>query len=126
MVALDHPVDPITHEDVLTLARKVAGAAHDEDHDRLEVAVPRLFEALLHHVGDELRDLVALEPAERRRMLRGQQRILDRLMDLALASGQDCESIAQLLLAELTVQADAERRSFTSITHPVDVVNGTR
>ena len=117
-----------THEELLTLVRKVAAAADDDDHERLEIAVPRLFAALLHHVADELRDLVALDPAECRRMLRGQQRILELLVDLALASeteGQRCERIAQQLLAELTVQAEAERRSLAAITGQVDA-NGNR
>jgi hypothetical protein len=47
-----------THEELLTLARKVQAAASDGDSDRLERASVKLYDALLAHVGAERPDLV--------------------------------------------------------------------
>lgn len=102
-----------THEDLLTLARKVEAAAQDGDRDRLQTADLRLFEALVDHLGREMAALVQLPPAQARILRQGQQRIVDTVVDLAaraaLSGDCDCESVAQDLMAELELQAHDER-----------------
>jgi hemerythrin-like domain-containing protein len=104
---------PLNHEDLLTLARKTEAAARDGDRDRLETAALRLFEALLDHVGAERPALLQLPPGETRLLLRGQQRVIDLLVDLAVATKTPgpcrCDTVAQQLLAQLSLQADDER-----------------
>ena len=72
---------PLCHEALLTLARKLEGAA-----------------------SDRARDLAT-----------GQQRIVDHLVPLAVdvqnADLSGCDGLARQLVAELSLQADYERRS---------------
>lgn len=106
---------PPSHEDLLTLARKTEAAARDRDPARLEAAALRLFEALVDHVGVERVGLLQLPPGEARLLLRGQQRVIDLLVDLAVAAESAgpcrCDVLAQQLLARLALQAEDERQS---------------
>jgi hypothetical protein len=74
-----------------------------------------LFQALADHVGAERPDLLRLAPADARLLERGQQRVVDGLVELAAtaATGESdcrCGHIADAVLTELTLQADSERR----------------
>jgi hypothetical protein len=113
----------LTHEDLLTLARKTEAAARDGDRYRLETAALRLFEALIDHLGAERPALLQLPPGEARRLLRGQQRVIDMLVDLAIAAETPepcrCDSLAEQLLAQLTLQADDEHRSLAATALPL-------
>ncbi len=107
------PRHQVVHEDLLTLARKALASAEDGDAQRLEAASMRLFEAFVLHVGAERPALLDLPPAEARLLLRGQQRIIDLLVDLAISvefGGEcACDTLASELLARLTLQAEDER-----------------
>ncbi len=104
---------PLDHEALLTLARKTEAAAHDGDPDRLETAALHLFEALVDHVGAERLDLAHVAPGEGRLLLRGQQRVMDVLVELAVAAQAPgpchCDNLAQQLFAQLSLQAGDER-----------------
>jgi hemerythrin-like domain-containing protein len=112
---------PLDHDALLTLARKTEAAAHDGDRDRLETAALHLFEALLDHVGAERLDLVHLSPGEGRLLLRGQQRVVDLLVELAVAAQLPgpchCNNFAQHLSAQLSLQADDERLAGVAARH---------
>lgn len=102
-----------THEDLLTLARKAEAAAGDGDRERLEAAGLRLFQALVAHLGDEDPRLDGLAPADARILRRGQQRIVDTVVDLTagagLAGDARCRRLAGILVAELELQARDEQ-----------------
>jgi hypothetical protein len=104
-----------THEELLTLARKVQAAASDGDSDRLERASLKLYDALLAHVGAERPDLVRLPPPELRVLTCGQRRVLDELAELAARAHMSgpchCATRAADLVARLSLQATAERRA---------------
>lgn len=105
---------PLSHEALLTLALKTEAAARDGDRERVETTVLRLLDALLHHVGAERPALLRLPAAEAQPLLWGQQRLIDILVDLAIAAQTPgacrCDAVAQQLLAHLSMQADNERR----------------
>lgn len=104
---------PLNHDALLTLAHKTEAAAHDSDRDRLETTSLHLFEALVDHVDAERLDLAHLAPGEGRLLLRGQQRVVDLLVELAVAAQSPgpchCDNLAQHLSAQLSLQADDER-----------------
>lgn len=106
---------PFCHEALLTLARKLEGAASDGDRDRVEAAARRLLAALIDHIRAEEPEMALLEPDRARELARGQQRIVDHLVPLAVdvrnADLSRCDGLAQQLIAELSLQADDERRS---------------
>ena len=106
---------PFCHEALLTLARKLEGAASDGDRDRVEAAARRLLVALIDHIRAEKPEMALLEPDRARELARGQQRIVDHLVPLAVdvrnADLSRCDGLAQQLIAELSLQADDERRS---------------
>lgn len=105
---------PLCHEALLTLARKLEAAASDEDRDRVEAAARRLLDALIDHTRAEQAAMAALSPEASREIARGQQRLIDDLLELAVDVHDEdlsrCDGLAQQLLAELTVQAHDERR----------------
>ncbi len=104
----------LSHEELLTLARKTEMAAREGDRGRLEAATLGLREALLAHLAAERPALLQLPVGQSEVLLGGQQRLVDLLDELgAVAAGEPCRcgDVAQLLVAELTMQADAERRS---------------
>lgn len=105
--------EPLGHEQLLTLARKTEAAARDGDRHRLEAAALRLFYALVDHVRAEAPALVAMPAGGTHDLLRGQQRVLDLLVDLAAAAQAvdgicRCDDLARQLVAQLTVQASEE------------------
>jgi len=106
---------PLDHEGLLTLARKLEGAVSDGDRDRLATAAQRLSEALVDHVGAERPALLQLPADESLLLLRGQQRVMDLVVDLTHAAENPgpcrCPDVARQLLAQLTLQAGDERRS---------------
>jgi len=106
---------PLCHEALLTLARKLAGAASDGDRDRVETAARRLLAALIDHIRAEKADMALLECDRARDLASGQQRIVDHLVPLAVdvqnADLSGCDGLARQLVAELSLQADDERRS---------------
>ena len=104
----------LSHEELLTLARKTEMAAREGDRGRLEAAALGLREALLDHLDAERPALLQLPVRQSRTLLGGQQRLVDLLGELGAAGADEpcrCGDVAQLLVAELTMQADAERRS---------------
>lgn len=102
-----------SHEELLTLARKVEAAATDHDRGRVEASSLRLFEALVDHIGVERSEFLRIPPGESRLLARGQQRVINRLIDVALAAQSPgpcrCADGAAGLVAELAVQAADER-----------------
>ena len=103
------------HNQLLTLARKAEAAATDGDPERLENAALTLFEALINHVDLERSDLAQLAPAQRRLLVRGQQRMVDLLVDLAVEAQVPgpcrCHQLTRELSARLSLQAEDERRA---------------
>lgn len=103
------------HNRLLTLARKAEAAATDGDPERLENAALTLFEAFVAHVELERTELAQLAPAQRRLLVRGQQRMVDLLVDLAIEAQTPgpcrCPDLAHELSARLALQADDERRA---------------
>lgn len=111
-MATDHPP---THEHLLTLANMVKAAADDGDVERLRWSAWRLYDGLVEHLEAEAPALFRAAPAERRILRAGQRRITDAVAALVRnlefeAAGCNCEDIADLLAAELTLQAEDERR----------------
>lgn len=116
----------LSHEDLLTLARKTEIAAREGDRSRLGAAALGLREALLVHLDAERPALLQLPVRQSGMLLGGQQRLVDLLGELGAAGTDEpsrCGDVAQLLVAKLTMQADAERRSplgadRSSVWHP--------
>jgi hypothetical protein len=106
---------PLCHEALLTLARKLEAAAADGDRDRVEAAARRLLGALIDHIRAERAGMGVLDPDRARELERGQQQIVDHLVPLAVDAGNAdlsrSDGLAQRLIAELSLQADDERRS---------------
>ena len=74
-----------------------------------------LSRALTDHVMAEHPALLRMAAEDRRLLERGQQRLVDLVVALAAAAAADdqdcrCAGLADNLLAELTLQADEERR----------------
>ena len=110
-----YPFPTLSHDQLLTLAYKTQGAARDHDRRRLEADTLHLFQALTDHVLAEQPGFLRIPPRDARLLERGQQRIVDLLVELAASATTDehdcrCDRIADNLLAELTLQADDERR----------------
>lgn len=112
------------HNRLLTLARKAEAAADDGDPERLENAALTLFEALIGHVDRERSDLAQLAPGQRRLLVRGQQRVVDLLVDLAVEAQVPgpcrCHDLTRELSARLSLQAEDERRAGITPSSPPD------
>ncbi|HZJ26278.1 MAG TPA: hypothetical protein VFF40_04575 [Acidimicrobiia bacterium] len=115
-----HISSPLAHEALLTLARKLEAAAADEEPERVETAARRLLEDLIDHLRAEQPGLARLPPEEGAVLARGQQRLVNltvEVADGAHARGQcRCDGLAQQLIAELGLQAEAERRGLAALT----------
>ncbi len=103
------------HEEVLAQARRTLAAAHARAPERVEAEALRLFQVLTEHMSDEQRELLHVPPGDARMLQRGQQRIVDLVVELATSAAGDpddcrCDGFAERLMAELILQADAERR----------------
>ena len=113
---------PHTHDELLTLARKLEAAACDGDADRVESAALKLNEALVDHLDVERLELLRLPPAQTRLITRGQQRVLAELAELvalALAHAPGrcrCAAGAADVLARLYLQAGDERHALAQVT----------
>jgi hypothetical protein len=105
---------PLDHEALLTLARKLEGAAADGEVDRVHYAARRLLGALVDHIRAERDTIERLSPETARGIATGQQRLVFDLAALAVVVQQGDlglgEELVQALIADLTVQADDERR----------------
>ena len=120
-----YPFPTLNHDQLLTLAHKTQSAARDHDRDRLEADALRLFQALADHLGAERPDLLQVAPADALLLERGQQRIVDLLVELAATAATDatdergcrCDHLADVVLTELTLQANDERRHL-ALAHP--------
>jgi hypothetical protein len=108
----------LDHEALLTLVHKTEAAADDRDNERLETAAERLREAVVVHIDAERLDLLGLSQGECTKLLNGQQRVLSLLAELVSSARasrpRDCRKITQQLEAELSLQADDERRAGVS------------
>lgn len=113
------PAKPLSHEQLLTLARKTAAAAGDGDRDRLRAAGHRLSDALADHLDAERAELEGLAGEQADALLRGQGRVVELLDELLAAtgtSGSRCwEPLAQELVAHLVIQASKERRQIRAV-----------
>lgn len=112
----------LNHDQLLTLAHKTQAAARDHDRDRLETNALQLFEALADHLRAEQPGLLEVAPADARLLERGQRRVVDDLVELvaqAATAQRDCrcDHLAEVVLAELSLQADDERRHLAT-AHP--------
>lgn len=108
-----------THEHLLTLAHKVKAAVEDRDVQRLRPAAWRFFDGLVEHLDGEAPVLLRSAPPEARLLRRGQVRLVGTASDLlrnteSSAEECDCEELANLLIAELSLQAADERRCLPS------------
>lgn len=108
-----------THEHLLTLANKVRAAVEDRDLDRLRPAAWRFFDGLVEHLDEETPVLLRSVPADSRVLRRGQLRLVGTASDLLRSAERsadecDCEPLADLLIAELSLQAADERRCLPS------------
>lgn len=106
---------PPTHEHLLTLVNKLRAAAEDKDRGRLQSAAQSFYEGLVEHLGEEAFALRQSPPAEGRLLRRGQQRILDTAVALVrdtelVGMNCSCQRLAERLVAELSLQAQDERR----------------
>jgi hypothetical protein len=105
---------PLDHEALLTLARKLEGAAADGEVDRAHHAARRLLSGLVDHIRAERDAIERLSPDTARELTTGQQRLVFELVTFAVVVQQGDlglgEELVQELIAELTVQADEERR----------------
>ena len=116
-----YPFRVLTHDQLVTLAHQAQAAAHDRDAGRVEAAALKLLLGLADHIGAERPGLLRLPPAEARILERGQQRIIHELVELAATGAGTpdhcrCAPLADNLLAELTLQAEDERRHLVAPT----------
>ena len=117
---------PLDHEALLTLAHRIEAAARDGEHDRLLSTARRFSQALSDHLDAERPIVACRPPGDRRRLERGQQRVVDLTRELsttavAAPSGSDrrCAGLAARLVAELVVQAGDERRQSVAVTEEI-------
>jgi hypothetical protein len=105
---------PLNHEELLTLARKVQAAAHDNDSRRLAYAHVRLARALTTHLEAEHAALARVPEPQREALARGQHRLVHLLSELAkpirAEPRRNRSHIADDLLHALGLQAADERR----------------
>jgi hypothetical protein len=109
----------LTHDQLLTLAEKTRAAARDHERDRLEASIVRLFQALTDHLRAERPDLMDVAHGGAYQLERGQQHIIDLLIELAATAAANpsdcrCNRLADSVLTELRIQADSERRHLIS------------
>jgi hypothetical protein len=114
-----YPFPTLNHDQLLTLASKTRAAAQDHDPDRLETDALRLFQSLVDHVLAERPVLLHTPPAEARLLERGQQRVVNLLVELAATAAERpdecrCDHVAEELVAELALQADDERHALVT------------
>jgi hypothetical protein len=118
------------HDELLTLARKVQAAAVDGNCDRLVASTSRLYEALVEHIDAEHLELLRLPAGDSRLLSRGQQRIVDELVQLLAeahtAGCWHCAASAAQLMAELYLQVDHERLALGHLTVDETSMNPTR
>ena len=99
---------PCTHAELLDLADRLVRVAEGEDPATVEAAALQLLAAFVEHSLAEQPDLARL-PAETSRMLaRGQQRVIERLVEVLVATavqdGCSCQAIAHEVSDQLTLQ----------------------
>ena len=112
----------LDHEGLLTLARKVHGAASDADAARVTEDLGTFVHALARHLEREVPTLTSLPPAEARLVRRGQARVsaaagalLRDAEDGCAGTGYRCGARAEELLAFLTLQTLDERATLHGI-----------
>lgn len=112
------PAVPLSHEALLTLARKVRAAAADTDPERLSQAARRFSIALDRHLQAEAGPLNRMAPAEARLLKKGQERICGLAAALIEEAGRgcpvphrDCRSRAEELVALLSLQSEDEHHA---------------
>lgn len=112
------PAAPLSHEALLTLARKVRAAAADTDPERLRQAARRFSIALDRHLQSEASTLNRMAPKEARLLKNGQKRIcnlaaavLDDADRGCPVPHRDCRSRAEELVALLSLQAEDEHHA---------------
>lgn len=106
---------PPTHEHLLTLTNKVRAAIQDGDMARLRLAAQQLYDSLVEHLDGEKAILSKASPPQCRLLSRGQRRVVETaealLSNVALPVREcKCQSLTELFAAELSLQAEDERR----------------
>ena len=119
--AAGHPSPILSHDQLLSLARTTAEAAREHDPDRVEADALRLFEALSDHILAERRTFLRHLSAGDARLIRHAHQNLEELvLKLAASAAQktdrcDCESLADTVVAQLSLQAADERRQLLAV-----------
>jgi iron-sulfur cluster repair protein YtfE (RIC family) len=106
---------PLSHDALLTLARKTDAAAADGDRDRLVAAARHLLDALIDHIDSERTSLSQLPPEEHRKFTHAQQHLVDLLLDLLTTAGSEpsrTPDLSRQLVGVLAREADDERLRF--------------
>lgn len=108
----------LSHAALVTRAHKVRAAAADRDIDRLNREVGALLDAFVEHTAAERGELLTMPSFNARLVRRGQERLLDELIELSveLVEGDGtcrCEQLGRDISLRLALQADAERRALT-------------
>lgn len=102
--------DPVTHVDLLSIAREVRRAAASADTRRLHSALTRLRVALVEHVASERAELDVLPDSAARVARDGQRRVLRLLSDVLFDTsdaGADCNCLVRAAEIELALRRQA-------------------
>jgi hypothetical protein len=119
--ATGYPFPTLSHDQLLSLACTTAKAAREHDPDQVQADALRLFEALSDHILAERRTFLRHLSAGDARLIRhAHQKLEDLVLRLAASAAQktdrcDCESLADAVVAQLSLQAADERRQLLAV-----------
>lgn len=116
-----YPFPTLSHDQLLSLARKTVEAARNHDFDHVEANALQLFEAFSDHVQAERPVFLQhLRSGDARLIRHAQQQIEDLLLKLAASAAQkadgcSCENLADDVVARLALQAADEGRQLLAV-----------